>query len=54
MHLDFKKVLQAFLLNPSFGDIQFYYFFIYLFYGCTGSLLLHASFLYLWQAGAAF
>lgn len=26
--------------------------FIYLSYGCTGSLLLHASFLYWWQAGA--
>ena len=23
---DFKKWLQVFLLNPSFGDIEFYYF----------------------------
>ena len=26
MHLDFKKWLQVFLLNGSFGDIEFYYF----------------------------
>ena len=26
MHLDFKNWLQVFLLNPSFGDVQFYYF----------------------------
>ena len=26
MHLDFKKWLQVFLLNTSFGDIEFYYF----------------------------
>ena len=25
-HLDFKKCLQVFLLNGSFGDIEFYYF----------------------------
>ena len=24
MHLDFKKLLQAFLLKRSFGDIEFY------------------------------
>ena len=26
MHLDFKKLLQVFLLNGSFSDIEFYYF----------------------------
>ena len=26
--------------------------FIYLFFGCVGSLLLHAGFLWLWQMGA--
>ena len=26
MHLDFRKWLRAFLLNGSFGDIEFYYF----------------------------
>ena len=26
MRLDFKKLLQVFLLDPSFGDIEFYYF----------------------------
>ena len=26
MHLDFKKWLQVFLLDPSFGDIGFYDF----------------------------
>ena len=26
MHLDFKKRLQVFLLDSSFGDIEFYYF----------------------------
>ena len=26
MHLDFKKWLQVFLLNGSFGGIEFYYF----------------------------
>ena len=26
MHLDFKKLLQVFLLDPSFGDIELYYF----------------------------
>ena len=26
MHLDFKKWLQVFLLNGSFGDMEFYYF----------------------------
>ena len=28
-HLDFKKCLQVFLLNGSFGDIEFYYFSVY-------------------------
>ena len=26
MHLEFKKWLQVFLLDPSFGDLNFYYF----------------------------
>ena len=26
MHLDFKKWLQVFLLDPIFGDKEFYYF----------------------------
>ena len=26
MHLDFKKLLQVFLLDSSFDDIEFYYF----------------------------
>ena len=26
IHLDFKKLLQVFLLNGSFRDIEFYYF----------------------------
>ena len=26
MYLDFKKWLQVFLLDPSFVDIEFYYF----------------------------
>ena len=26
MHLDFAKWLQVFLLDPSFGNIEFYYF----------------------------
>ena len=26
MHLDFNKWLQAFLLDPSFGEIEFYNF----------------------------
>ena len=26
MHLDFKKGLQVFLLDPSFDSMQFYYF----------------------------
>ena len=26
MHLDFNKLLQVFLLDPSFGDTEFYYF----------------------------
>jgi len=26
MHLDFKKRLQVFLLDPTFGDREFYYF----------------------------
>ena len=30
MHLDFKKLLQVFLLDPSFGDIEFYYFSIFI------------------------
>ena len=28
MHLDFKKWLQVFLLNVSFGDTEFYTFFV--------------------------
>ena len=26
MHLEFKKWLQVFLLDPSLGDMEFYYF----------------------------
>ena len=26
MHLDFKKRLQVFLLDPTFGNTEFYYF----------------------------
>ena len=29
MHMDFKKLLQIFLLNDNFGDIESYYFSVY-------------------------
>ena len=51
LKLPFKSVFCPIIIIPSVNTVPSFFFFSF-FFGCAGSSLLHAGFLYLWRAGA--